>query len=353
MHHECVIIGGGVAGLAAAIRLTELGWKPILIEVGKYPSHKVCGEFISPESVDILKQWGIDLIPVTTLRWHIKNNKIEYSFPTAAGSLSHWHLDPLLLQKALNGGASRIQAKVSRLAFDGNVHQIELENRERVTASHLILATGRLPGIESKIPKILYQGIKAHFSGIPVTDSIEMFSFPGAYVGMSPIEDNRCNIACIALLSEVERLGPPALFMQHLMTQNEQFGKYLRQGTMLFENWMTASIPQFGIKSFSDWPSTYRIGDAAGTIPPATGSGLSMAIGSGILAAEYVNSNDPIGFKKAWLKRYRSPILWGKALHKAMLQSICGNLLIKCGKIYPSLVKHIYKNTRTTKSTLN
>lgn len=346
MHHECVIIGGGVTGLSAAIRLTELGWKPLLIEAGDYPSHKVCGEFFSPECLTILKNWGIELPPITSLRWHTSKKPFEYCFPHAAGSLSHWNLDPLLLQKAELGGTTLLKTKVNHLRWDGKAHQIDLSTGETMTATQLIIATGRLPNLAQAAPKMLYKGIKAHFSGIPLTNRLEMFSFNRAYVGISPIEEGKCNVACLASIAEVERHGSVAEFMLHLMEQNSVLKAYLTQGTRLFDHWMSVSVPHFGIKHTPDWQQTYFIGDAAGTIPPATGNGLSMAITSGILAGEYVNRNDAIGFKNAWRARYRNQILWGKALHEIMMRPFLGNMLMKCGERFPMLADQVFRRTR-------
>ncbi|MFQ3174733.1 MAG: flavin-dependent dehydrogenase, partial [Flavobacterium sp.] len=44
-----IIIGGGLAGLTAAIHLSKIGVSVILIEKNEFPKHKVCGEYISNE----------------------------------------------------------------------------------------------------------------------------------------------------------------------------------------------------------------------------------------------------------------------------------------------------------------
>ena len=42
-----------------------------------------------------------------------------------------------------------------------------------------------------------YIGLKAHFKNIPLADILEMFLFEGAYMGISPIGNNCCNVACL------------------------------------------------------------------------------------------------------------------------------------------------------------
>ena len=52
--YDVVIIGGGLAGLSAAIQLAKLSRNVLLVEKVTYPHHKVCVEYISIESWDYL-----------------------------------------------------------------------------------------------------------------------------------------------------------------------------------------------------------------------------------------------------------------------------------------------------------
>ncbi|MEO0332647.1 MAG: FAD-dependent oxidoreductase, partial [Bacteroidota bacterium] len=52
---DIFIIGGGLAGLINAIRLSEAGLDVLLLEKKAYPFHRVCGEYISNEVVPFLE----------------------------------------------------------------------------------------------------------------------------------------------------------------------------------------------------------------------------------------------------------------------------------------------------------
>ena len=49
--YEIIVIGGGLAGLTAAIHLGLEGRSVLVIEKNEYPNHKVCGEYVSNEVV--------------------------------------------------------------------------------------------------------------------------------------------------------------------------------------------------------------------------------------------------------------------------------------------------------------
>ena len=54
---QVIIIGGGLAGLTAAIDLCQKGIEVNLFEKDEYPHHKVCGEYLSNEICLILTPW--------------------------------------------------------------------------------------------------------------------------------------------------------------------------------------------------------------------------------------------------------------------------------------------------------
>ena len=53
---DIAIIGGGLAGLTLSIQCANAGYNTILFEKETYPFHKVCGEYISNESLPFLEK---------------------------------------------------------------------------------------------------------------------------------------------------------------------------------------------------------------------------------------------------------------------------------------------------------
>jgi menaquinone-9 beta-reductase len=344
------VIGGGVAGLCAAIRLTELGEKPTVIEGGTYPAHKICGEFLSPECINVLKRWDIHPVPIFKALFRTEDECLDFTFPSSAGGMSHTQLDPALANLALSGGATiktntQVSAFHPKQSSDEN-HLMTLSTGETIEASHVIVATGRIPSYSIKAPSLPYIGFKAHFKDIAYTDCLEMFSFPGAYLGIAPIGENHYNVACLACIEETIKFPTPQDYIENFISQHRHLYECLSQGEKLFDRWMVAPIPSFGIKETPAWLDTYFIGDAATTIPPACGDGLSMGISGGRLAAEYAVRHQTEEFKKMWTKRCSSQIFWAKFLHQLMLNPSYGSALFRLIHRFPYLSQKLFTLTR-------
>jgi flavin-dependent dehydrogenase len=54
MLYDLIVVGGGPAGCATAISAARSGASVLLLERGRFPRHKVCGEFVSAESLELL-----------------------------------------------------------------------------------------------------------------------------------------------------------------------------------------------------------------------------------------------------------------------------------------------------------
>lgn len=56
---DVVIVGAGPSGASAAIHLAQGGARVILLEAKKFPRHKLCGEFVSPECAQHFRRLGV------------------------------------------------------------------------------------------------------------------------------------------------------------------------------------------------------------------------------------------------------------------------------------------------------
>src|SRR5260370_5750946 len=111
---DVLVIGGGPAGSSAAIAAARRGARVLLLERGRFPRHKVCGEFISPESLDLLRSLLTtpaaqrvlaDAPAIGRARAFIGSQILEARIVPAAASLARYTLDELLWRAGGEAGA--------------------------------------------------------------------------------------------------------------------------------------------------------------------------------------------------------------------------------------------------------
>src|SRR5579859_4469058 len=111
--YDIVIIGAGLAGSSLAAALAERGWQVLLLERRQQPYHKVCGEFLSPESQESLRAMGLYAqvaalgpAPITHARLVSRHGmRVRIKLPAPAWGVSRFALDTALTEKARHAGA--------------------------------------------------------------------------------------------------------------------------------------------------------------------------------------------------------------------------------------------------------
>ena len=116
-NNKISIIGGGLAGLSAAIDLLNRNYDVVVFEKNEYPKHKVCGEFISNEVLPYLSWLEIDIkslkpTNITQLEFSTANKTINISLPLGGFGVSRYVLDEFLYKKAKANGCKIINDKL-------------------------------------------------------------------------------------------------------------------------------------------------------------------------------------------------------------------------------------------------
>lgn len=254
------ILGGGIAGCAAALAALDEGAPVELGERSRYPRHKVCGEFVSPEIAPLLDRLGVwdafarcEPFPVRRMAVHIGHREKRAALPEAAFGLSRFAFDHLLWQSAIERGASA---------------------GATAEAPHIV-ATGRhLPGQKHRGGLF---GFKAHFDGA-ADDAIELFFFDSGYVGVNCIEGGRTNVCGLAPDYALRECGfrPDALIERcdSLRRRLEPLRRIM--------DWMFTGPLEFTQR----WQrrDVFLAGDSLSFVDPFTGSGMLCAAITGSLA---------------------------------------------------------------------
>jgi flavin-dependent dehydrogenase len=94
------VLGAGPAGASAAIAALQAGAAVDLIEKSRFPRHKVCGEFLSPEIAQILERLGVwsafqacGPVSIRRLSLYFAKSEKHCRLPEAAFGLSRYSFD--------------------------------------------------------------------------------------------------------------------------------------------------------------------------------------------------------------------------------------------------------------------
>jgi menaquinone-9 beta-reductase len=300
------IIGGGPAGTMAAIEAVRNGLETAIWDRGTFPRDKVCGEFLSPEALPLLRQVIPETIcrsvPIRRAEFCSKRGRIRsIAFPEHGAGLSRLVLDHALWQAAQRAGARcyshQAVLAVERGAPEGEAAwQITPASRRVKIARRLIVTCGRWwklsglaspAGLENKRRAGEWLGAKAHFRGIEAIDAVEMYFFPGGYCGLAPVEDGAYNACCLVDRNLARSCGGSA-FPDFRMWISKIAGhtvldSRLRKAVQISPTVTTAPVRP--AKRASESSGILIAGDAAGFLDPFTGDGISIALHSGQLAA--------------------------------------------------------------------
>src|SRR5690242_13981411 len=99
--YDLIVIGGGPAGSSAAITAAQAGAKVLLFEKGRFPRHKVCGEFVSAESLELLSNLLAtehrlllqETLRIPKSRVFLDGRTLQAEIDPAAASIARFDLD--------------------------------------------------------------------------------------------------------------------------------------------------------------------------------------------------------------------------------------------------------------------
>jgi len=278
------IIGGGPAGTAAAITAARSGWRVLLLERGRFPRHKVCGEFISPEGVALLEALGLGGLVrraprISCARIFADASVAEATLSQAAASISRYELDHALWHLAIAAGADcRQQVEVRGITGSGPFDLATSAGAFRSRAA--INASGRWSNLRrSRLamgPREKWVGWKAHFCESAPAPSVDLYFFPGGYCGVQPLGDGRVNACAMAQVGRADSIA-------QVLGLHPGLSERSRAWQQVSETLATA--PLVFAAPDADECGVLFAGDAAGFIDPFVGDGISMALRSGVMAA--------------------------------------------------------------------
>lgn len=288
---DVFIVGGGPAGLAAAIAARLRGFRVVVADGAQPPIDKACGEGLMPDAMAALARLGIQLSaavahPFRGIRFLSIDSEAEAVFPGRDHGLAVRRLDlhRIMIERAEQQGAELLwRTPVTGISAEG----VQLGNR-MVRALWIIGADGsnsrvrRWAGLDTRPRFRCRYAFRRHYRVAPWTDHMEVYWGERCQGYATAVSGEQ---VCVALASQDRSLrledGLRALPRLHArlmgadtsstergaLTGNRRLGRVYRHNVAL-------------------------IGDASGTVDAITGQGLGLAFSQAVVLAESLKSGN-------------------------------------------------------------
>lgn len=378
---DVLIVGAGPAGSTAAILLAQAGARVVLLDKARFPREKLCGEFLSPEAVEILALTGVleHLAPRAGRAREVRltdprGRTVKLPVPLAGAlqgdalGLSRWDMDEALVRRAESLGVVTIEGFEVRGALfsEGRLaglrgHQRGAHGERSYSAPFVIAADGRDSTVARLISPGEFRGrssprfgLKAHFRNLPgFGGAVELHYVRGGYVGLHDIGGGRVNV-CALLDRSVAGAIPrdPEAIVRRVFFQNPEARRRLERAERI-SDWLAVGSLVFRAERPVRAGALF-LGDAAGTIDPFAGEGMSMALRSAQIAAEEILLGTTDGgslvasrYERRWTREFSRRIALCRALGRLAIRPVLQAPLMGILAMFPGTGRVLSRGTRT------
>ncbi|HZS52989.1 MAG TPA: NAD(P)/FAD-dependent oxidoreductase [Bryobacteraceae bacterium] len=302
---DVFILGGGPAGLAAAVAARQAGLSVVLADAKRPPIDKACGEGLMPDSVLAAARLGLNLPPdcgcrFKGIRFQDANHSVAAEFPDGAGfAVRRTLLQPLLAARAEQIGAELLWGHPVTRFQDNTVFLAEKSLRARwiIGADGSQSSVRRWAGLQRFRRDGQRFSYRRHYRIAPWSDYVEVFWGENCQLYVTPIGVNEI---CVALLTRNsrQRLSDALRFFPLLEKRLRGCDAITTERGALAATRHLYRVTRGNVA---------LVGDASGTVDPITGEGLGLAFKQSMALATVLSAGDLNLYERAHRRLARRP----------------------------------------------